>query len=148
MAVRLSDLRANNHSGNLKSVMGKSLSLDNASRTFIPQIFNEMEMSVDRRGREITFPPTWKITLRYCGSMIMYLLSSTERERDLLRCGLLWGCHRSPLPPGRILVLISVRGWVDARAIVGLERLGLLKNPMTSSEIETSTFRLVATVCP
>jgi hypothetical protein len=36
----------------------------------------------------------------------------------------------SPLPPGRFLVLISVRGWV---AIVRLEMLGHLINAMTSS---------------
>jgi hypothetical protein len=38
-----------------------------------------------------------------------------------------------PLPSGRFLVLISVRGRVDPRATVRLEGLGQLKNPMTSS---------------
>jgi hypothetical protein len=35
-------------------------------------------------------------------------------------------------------------GWVDPTAIVLLEGLGRLKNPMTSSELEPATFRLVA----
>jgi hypothetical protein len=48
-----------------------------------------------------------------------------------------------PLPPGRFLVLIPVRGWVDHRATVQFEGLGESKNPMTSG-IETSTFQLVA----
>jgi hypothetical protein len=47
-------------------------------------------------------------------------------------------------PPGRFLVLISVRCSVDPRAIVRLEGLGQLKNPIASSGIEPTTFRLVA----
>jgi hypothetical protein len=49
-----------------------------------------------------------------------------------------------PLPPGRFLALISVRGWVDPRAIMWLQGLGQSKYPMTSSVTEPATFRLVA----
>jgi hypothetical protein len=45
-------------------------------------------------------------------------------------------------PPGRFLVLISVRGWIDPRAIVWVE-ISQLKNPVTSSVIEPATFQLV-----
>jgi hypothetical protein len=38
-----------------------------------------------------------------------------------------------PLSTGRFLILISVRGWVGPRAIVWLERLGQLKNPVSSN---------------
>jgi hypothetical protein len=48
-----------------------------------------------------------------------------------------------PVLPGRFLVLIFVRGFVDPRAIVGLEELGQLKNPVTSPGIEPATFQLV-----
>jgi hypothetical protein len=48
------------------------------------------------------------------------------------------------LPPGRFLVLTSVRGLVGPRFIVRLEGLGELKNPVTSSEIEKATFHHVA----
>jgi hypothetical protein len=48
-----------------------------------------------------------------------------------------------PLPPGRFLVLISVRRWVNTRAIVQLEGLGKLKSTVTSG-IEPVTFWLVA----
>jgi hypothetical protein len=47
-------------------------------------------------------------------------------------------------PPGRFLILISVRGWVDLRTIVRLEGLDRLKNLMTSNGIEPATFRLIA----
>jgi hypothetical protein len=47
------------------------------------------------------------------------------------------------LPPGRFLVLISVRGRVNPRTLARLEGLGKLKNPI-SSGIEPATFLLVA----
>jgi hypothetical protein len=59
-----------------------------------------------------------------------------------------WGCQPYPpaalYTPGRFLVLISVTGWVDPRAIVQLQGLGLLKNPVTSSGYEPTTFWLTA----
>jgi hypothetical protein len=54
------------------------------------------------------------------GSHIFLTIGSQMAVRSALRAG-------RPLPPGRFLVLISVRGSVDPRAIVRLERLGQLK---------------------
>ena len=47
-------------------------------------------------------------------------------------------------PQKTFLVLISVTGWVNPRAIVRPAGLCQWKNPMTSSEIETATFWFVA----
>jgi hypothetical protein len=63
--------------------------------------------------------------VRRRGSHIFYTIGSQMAvSLPALRAG-------RPLPPGRFLVLISVRGGVDTRAIVRLEGLGQLKNPMT-----------------
>jgi hypothetical protein len=46
-------------------------------------------------------------------------------------------------PPGRFVVLISVRGWVDPRGTVRMKELGKLKKS-TSSGLDPATFRLAA----
>jgi hypothetical protein len=50
-----------------------------------------------------------------------------------------------PLSPERFLVLISVTGCVNPRAIVRLEELDQLNNPMTSSRIDKYIPKIVKT---
>jgi hypothetical protein len=61
--------------------------------------------------------------MRLRGSHIFYTIGSQMAVRmSALHTGRFY-------PPGRFLVLISVRGWVEPRAIMRLEGLDKLKNP-------------------
>jgi hypothetical protein len=62
--------------------------------------------------------------VRRRGSHIFYTIDSQMAVKLTLLAGRL-------LPIGRFLVHIPVRGWVDPRVIMRLERLGQLKFLMT-----------------
>ena len=52
--------------------------------------------------------------------------------------------QQPPLPQEMFLIIISVRGWVDPRAMVRSEGLRQWKIPMTPAGIESATFLFVA----
>jgi hypothetical protein len=54
--------------------------------------------------------------------------------------------HRPPLPQKVLLVLVSVRSWIDPRAVVHSEGLCQWKMPMSPARIEPTTFRFVSTL--
>jgi hypothetical protein len=64
-----------------------------------------------------------------------------NRQRKVVRLSAL--CTGRLYPPGNIPGTVSVRGWVDPRAIVRPKGLCQWKIPMTPFEMKPATFRLV-----
>jgi hypothetical protein len=95
-------------------------------------VISVLTSATNRQGKVIHINRLWRPIGLWDFEAPTFSTQSTHRWR--------WGCQpcapAALFPPGSFLVLISIRGWVDPRAIVRLEGLRKLKNPMTSLRIE------------
>jgi hypothetical protein len=103
-----------------------------SKRRVFPQFRLKFKTSFYRPGQTVGFPGGW-------GSHISRQLARESGKVVSPK-------HRPCLPLRQkiLLILISVRDWVDPRTTVRPEGLCQWKIPMTSSGIEPATFRVVA----
>jgi hypothetical protein len=82
--------------------------------------------------------------MQHGGQLNLWVGNGEQWIGFLVYLSALFGLVKNIEGNGLCLVPISFRGWIKPRAIVRLEELGQLKNPLTSLGTETATFRLVA----